>query len=137
MMNKFKKIAALLTSILVVSVFSACSNGAIEYESTQKFEFHFYPEEYEVEYNTVSKTLSLEADTDYRLQLEADCDSGTMEIRILSANADVKVFPVSSSAPCSESLEIPANTATEITITVSIMPDTKGKIIGDLLLPIK
>ena len=136
-MNKFKKIAALLTSILVVSVFSACSTGAIEYESTQKFEFHFYPEEYEVEYNTVSKTLSLEADTDYRLQLEADCDSGTMEIRILSANADVKVFPVNAMTPCSESLEIPAKTATEITITVSIMPDTKGKIIGDLLLPVK
>ncbi len=70
MMNKFKKIAVLLTFPFILFAFSACSNGAAEYESTQKFEFHFYPEEYEEEYNTVSKTLSLEADTDYRLQLE-------------------------------------------------------------------
>lgn len=136
-MNRFKKMAVLFLSIFFVFSFSACSNGNVEYESTQGFEFHFCPEEYDEEYNEVSKTLSLEADTDYQLQIDAACDSGTLEIRIMYKGTDEKVFAVSADMPCNELLAIPANTTDEITITVSITPNTKGEIIGDMLAPAK
>ena len=105
----------------------------MEYESVQGFEFHFYPEEYQAAYSEVSKTLPLDADTDYQFQIDAACDSGTLEIRIVYQGENEKVYIVNEEAPCNELLALPANTANEVTITVSIEPDTKGSVIRDLL----
>ena len=132
-MNRFKRIAALWTAICIVFSLSACSGNKVEYESVQRFEFHFYPEEYQEAYSEVSKTLPLDAGTDYQLQIDAACDSGTLEIRIVYQDENEKVFIVNKEAPCSELLALPANTASEVTITVSIETDTKGSVIGDLL----
>ncbi len=132
-MNRFKRITALFMAICLIFALSACSDGGGEYESTRGFEFHFYPEEYEEKYSETSKTLSLDADTDYQLQIDAACESGTMKIRIMYNDTDEKVYIVNANAPCNELLTIPANTAGEVTIMVSIDPDTKGAVIGDLL----
>lgn len=135
MMNSFKKSTALFMAICLMFSLSACSGGKEESELTQGFEFHFYPEEYEKEYSEASKTLYLNAGMDYQLKLDAACESGTMEISIVYGSAESKTYAVNADTPCNELLILPANTAGEVTITVSIEQDTKGAVIGDLLLP--
>ncbi len=132
-MNRFKKTAAILMAICLILLLSACCGGKEEYDSMQGFEFHFYPEEYEEEYSEVSKTLSLEADTDYQLKIAASCESGTMEISVKYADGDTKDYAVNADTPCKDLMIIPANTINEVTITVSIMQDTKGTVIGSIL----
>ncbi len=132
-MNGFNKITALFMAMCLSLGLSACSDCKAEYESIQGFEFHFYPEEYEEEYSETSKTFSLDSDTDYQLQIDAACESGTMKISVMYKDANEKVYIVNADAPCNELLPILANTASEVTIMVSIDPDTKGAIIGDLL----
>lgn len=136
-MNRFKKLAVLWTAICTAFSLSACSGNQVEYESVQGFELHFYPDEYQEAYSEVSKTLLLDAGTDYQLQIDATCENGTMEISVLYEGTDEKVYSANSEAPCSELLTIPANTATEVTITVSIEPDTNGKVNGELLMATK
>ena len=60
-----------------------------------------------------------------------------MEIGIIYESEDAKTYTVNTDTPCNELLTIPANTTSEVTITVSIEPDTKGEVIGDLLAPAK
>lgn len=132
-MNRFKNV---ITSLLIVSLtflLCACSNSKGEYESIRKFEFRFFPEEYEEEYNKVSKTLSLEADTDYQLKIDASCGSGTMEICIKYADEDEKEYSINPDMPCNEVLSILTSTASEISVVVSIEPDTQGEVITELL----
>ena len=131
-MNKFKTLIALFLMMCFAFSLSACSGSEAEYESTREFEFHFYPEEYEEEYSEVSKTLSL-ADTDYQLKIAAVCESGTMEISVKYADEDAKDYTVNADTPCNELLSIPANTANEISVVVSIEPDTQGEVIAELL----
>lgn len=133
MMNRFKKLFALLLVMCFVCSLCACSGSNTEYESIREFEFRFFPEEYEEEYSEVSKTLSLEADTDYQLKIDASCESGTMEISVKYADEDEKDYSVNVDTPCNELLSIPANTASEISVVVSIEPDTKGEVIAELL----
>ena len=132
-MNRFKTLISLFLVMCFALSLSACSGSEAEYESTREFEFHFYPEEYEEEYSEVSKTLSLEADTDYQLKIDASCESGTMEISVKYADEDVKDYTVNTDTPCSELLSIPENTASEISVVVSIEPDTKGDVVSELL----
>lgn len=132
-MNRFKKTVALLMAICLMISLSACSSGEEEYKSVQGVEFHFYPEEYEEEYNEVSQTLSLEANTDYQLQISASCESGTMGIIVKYSDEDTKNYSVNADTPCNEVLTVPANTSGEVTITISIEKDTEGTFIGDLL----
>lgn len=136
-MNRFKETLTLLMAICLIFSLSACSGGKEKFESAQGFEFYFYPEEYEAEYSEVSKSLSLEADTDYQLKIAASCESGTMKISVKYADGDAKDYSVNSNTPCNELLSIPANMASEVAVIVSIEPDTKGKVIGDLLAPAK
>ena len=132
-MNRFKTLISLFLVMCFALSLSACSGSEAEYESTREFEFHFYPEEYEEEYSEVSKTLSLEADTDYQLKIDASCESGTMEISVKYADEDVKDYTVNTDTPCNELLSIPENTASEISVVVSIEPDTKGDVVSELL----
>lgn len=132
-MNKFKNVILLLLIMNFVFSLSACSGNKTEYESIREFEFHFFPEEYEEEYSEVSKTLSLEADTDYQLKIDASCENGTMEIRVKYADEDAKNYTVHADTPCNEVLSIPSNTASELSVIVSIESDTKGEVISELL----
>lgn len=132
-MNRFKTLISLFLIMCFAFSLSACSGSEAEYESTREFEFHFYPEEYEEEYSEVSKTLTLEADTDYQLKIDASCESGTMEISVKYADENAKDYTVNADPPCNELLSIPANTANEISVVVSIEPDTQGEVIAELL----
>ena len=132
-MNRFKNMITLLLIVCFVFSLSACSGSKTEYESIREFEFRFFPEEYEEEYSEVSKTLSLEADTDYQLKIDASCESGTMEICVKFGDEDAKDYSANTDTPCNEVLSIPANTASEISIVVSIEPDTQGEVIAELL----
>lgn len=131
-MTRFKKTTALLMALCLIFSLAACSGDKDKFESVREFEFHFYPEEFEEEYSEVSKTLTLDVDTDYQLQLDALCESGTMEIAIVYGDSTEVVYSVNGDSPCCETLEFPANTAEKIKINVSIHPDTKGKFIGIL-----
>ena len=134
-MNRFKKIAAMLFVICFIFSLSACSGKETEYKSVEGFEYHFYPEEYNDEYSPSPMTFSLKEKTDYQFQIDATCESGAMEISIIYENEDAKTYTVNTDTPCNELLTIPANTTSEVTITVSIEPGTKGEVIGDLLAP--
>lgn len=86
-----------------------------------------------LEYSEVSKKLSLEADTDYQLKIDASCKSGTMEISVKYADENAKDYTVNADTPCNELLSISANTVSEISVVVSIEPDTQGEVIAELL----
>lgn len=132
-MNRFKKMIALFLIMCFALSLSACSGSETEYESIREFEFHFFPEEYEEEYSEVSKTLPLEADTDYQIKIDASCESGTMEISVKYADEEAKSYNVNTDTPCNDLLSIPANTTSELSVIVSIEPDTKGEVISELL----
>lgn len=129
-MNRFKKY--LMAICLTLSLF-ACSSNEADYEIVREFEFHFYPEEYEEEYKETSKTLTLDADIDYQLQHDATCEFGTMDIKVRYGNTDEKTYSIGVDTPYNELIILPANVAYEITIIASVMPDTKGTVIGKLL----
>ena len=85
MMKRSEKAIAGLISLGLVLGLSACGRApeeAEEFVSRQAFEYHFYPEEYEEKYSSVGRTLPLEGETDYQFRIEAECASGTMEIRV-------------------------------------------------------
>lgn len=132
-MTRFKKQITLVAAICFMLLLSACSNNESKYESTREFEFHFYPEEYEEQYSEISKTLSLDTDTEYQLRLEATCQSGTIKISIMYDGEGEKTYTVSADTPCDELLSISENTVNEVTVSVAIQEETKGTVIGELL----
>ncbi len=132
-MNRFKNMITMLLIVCFAFSLCACSGSKAEYESIREFELHFFPEEYEEEYSEVSKTLALEADTDYQLKINASCESGTMEISVKYGDEDAKEYSVNADMSCNEVLTISANTANEVSVVVSIELDTKGEVIAELL----
>lgn len=132
-MNRCKKIAAMLFAICFLFLLTACSDRQAEYKSVEGFEYHFYPEDYGDEYSPEPVTFSLEEKHDYQFRIDAVCESGAMEIGVIYENGDAKTYTVNADTSCNELLTIPAKTTGEVTITVSIEPGTKGKVIGDLL----
>lgn len=134
-MRIYKILLWVFAVVCFVPGLTACSETNEEYEVVQGFERHFIPEEYDSEYNTISEKLTLDAGNRYQLQLNAGCESGTMEIRVMCGNADEKQYHVDSGSPCNELLTIPENTSGAVTIIISIQPDTKGDVTGDLLGP--
>lgn len=136
-MNRFKKIAAMLFAICFLCLLTACPVRQAEYKSVEGFEYHFYPEDYGDEYSPEPVTFSLKEKTDYQFRIDAACESGAMEIGVIYENGDAKIYTVNADTSCNELLTIPANTTGEVTITISIVPGTKGKVIGDLLAPVK
>ena len=128
--------AVLVIAGLLFSL-TACSGGQAEYERIESFEYHFYPEEYDGACSPAPVVFSLKENTDHQFRIDAACESGAMEIGILYGDEEVKSFAVHADTPCNELLTVPANTAAELTVTVSIGPDTKGEVIGALLAPTK
>lgn len=133
MMKKSKLLISVLSIICCILILSACSNGKADYTSVQGFEFHFVPEEYESTYSNFTQALNLESNRDYRLQLDAKCDNGTMEICVEYGNAERKEYSVNANSPCNELIDIQTNNSGKLIINVSIEPDTEGQVIGNLL----
>lgn len=136
-MNRFKKIVVVLFVICFIFSFTACSGKQTAFKSVEGFEYHFYPEDYDNEYSPEPMTFSLREKTDYQFQIDAACESGAMEIGFIYENEDAKTYTVNADAPCHKLLTISANTTSEVTITITIKPSTKGEVIGDLLAPAK
>lgn len=124
----------LLLVLCLTLALSACGNESTdEFSPLQSFQYHFYPEEYEEEYSEFQTTFTLEADTDYQFQLNAVCISGTIEIKVSYKNVEDKMYIVNSSAPCSDTISIPANTTETVSFAIIIEPDTEGDVNGEIL----
>ena len=85
------------------------------------------------EYSEYEKTITLEADTDYQFKVDATCESGTIEISLTYENAEEKMYIVNSSAPCNDKINIPANTTETACFTITIVPETKGDVVVEVL----
>lgn len=129
-MKQYKKIAVCLLAICFALALTACNN---EFTSLRSFEYHFIPEEYEEEYSEYEKTITLEADTDYQFKVDATCESGTIEIRLIYENAEETMYIVNSSAPCNDKINIPANTTETACFSITIVPETKGDVVVEVL----
>lgn len=136
-MSKCKTVTVILAAFFLMFLLSACAGKNAEYEVAEGFERHFIPEEYDSEYSKISEVFTLDAGTDYQFQLDAKCESGTMVICIRFDGADEKVYSIDPKTPCNEILTIPTNSINEVTIVVSIEPDTNGDVIGSLLANMK
>lgn len=133
-MKQSKKIMTFFFICCFVLSLSACKkNKSDEFTPLQSFEYHFYPEEYDDEYNEYEKSFTLEADTDYQFQVDAACESGTIEICISYGNTEDKMYIVNSQTPFNDTVSIPANTTDAVSFVVTIEPETKGEVIGELL----
>ena len=133
-MKRYRKVVALLFTLCLALALTACNNSEPdEFTSLQSFEYHFFPEEYEDEYSEYDKTLTLEADTDYQFKVDAACESGTIEISLTYENAEEKMYIVNSSAPCNDKIIIPANTTETAFFTITIVPETKGDVVVEVL----
>lgn len=132
-MKKSKLVMAVLSFVWCILILSACSSGNDKYISVQEFEFHFLPEEYESTYSDFTKELNLESNRNYKIQLDAKCDNGTMEICVEYGNAERKEYSVNANSPCNELIDIQTNNSGKLIINVSIEPDTEGQVIGNLL----
>ena len=136
-MNRFKNVVLFPVAICLMLSIVACSGKNAEYEIIQEFERYFIPEEYDSEYSIISEVFTLDTGVDYHIQLDAKCESGTMEISKLYEGADEKIYSINPETPCKETLAIPTDYVNEVKITVSIEPDTRGTVIGSLLASIK
>lgn len=134
MMKQYKKIVICILIFYFAITISACNNKSNEFSSIQSFEYHFYPEEYEEEYSKYKKSFTLEADTDYQLQLNAVCESGTIEICISYENAENIDYIVNSETPCNDTILIPANTTNSVSFIITIQAETKGNIVGEIFI---
>ena len=133
-MKKYKKIGVYLLAICLIFALTACNDSeADEFTSLRSFEYHFIPEEYEEEYSEYEKTITLEADTDYQFKVDATCEIGTIEISLTYENAEEKMYIVNSSAPCNDKINIPANTTETACFTITIVPETKGDVVVEVL----
>lgn len=95
------------------------------FTTRQAFEYHFYPEEYEEEYSSVGRTLPLDRETDYQFRIEAECASGTMEIRV-TCGTEEQIYAVSPSEPCRATVSVESGDAEEAQFDIEIQPDTEG-----------
>lgn len=66
-MKRFKKIVLSFAVICLTFSLVGCSGNNAVYESVEKFERHFIPEEYESEYSTITEAFTLKEYTDYLL----------------------------------------------------------------------
>ena len=89
-------------------------------------EYHVFPEEYDEEYSEYIETISLKKNTDYRVEVEAICQAGTMDLTILYADGSEKQYSVDAGAPFNEVIEVSKNTTDEIKIAINFNPDTEG-----------
>lgn len=102
------------------------------FTTRQAFEYHFYPEEYEKEYSSTGRTLPLDGETDYQFRIEAECASGTMEIRV-TCGTEEQIYAVSPSEPCRATVSVESGDAEEAQFDIEIQPDTEGGVRVEVL----
>lgn len=135
MMKRSERVIAGLISLGLVLGLSACGRApeeAEEFVSRQAFEYHFYPEEYEKEYSSTGRTLPLDRETDYQFRIEAECASGTMEIRV-TCGTEEQIYAVSPSEPCRETVSVESGAAEEAQFDIEIQPDAEGGVRVEVL----
>ena len=132
-MKRYKQFAIFLLTICIAFALAACGDSEPDvFTSLQSFEFHFFPEEYEEEYNEYEKTITLEEDREYQFQVNAACKSGKIAINMIYGNAEAKKYTVNSSVPCSDTISIPANITDTVCFTITITPETKGDVVVEV-----
>ena len=100
-----------------------------DYSYDGGFEYHIVSEEYDENYSEHTETLSLEKNTDYKIEIEAACQSGAIELTVHYTDGTDKNYTVNVETPYSEVIEIPRNTADELKITIRYNADTEGALI--------
>ena len=101
-----------------------------DYRRDGGFEYHIVSEEYDENYSEHTETLTLEKNTDYQIEIEATCQSGTIELIVHYTGGTDKNYTVNAGTSYSELIEIPRHTADELKITISYNADTEGALIG-------
>ena len=100
-----------------------------DYSYDGGFEYHIVSEEYDENYSEHTETLSLEKNTDYKIEIEAACQSGAIELTVHYTDGTDKNYTVNVETPYSEVIEIPRNTSDELKITIRYNADTEGALI--------
>ncbi len=115
--------------------FGACGCTAEKpeaFEVVQSFEYHFYPEEYDEKYTEYQKIWKLQPDTDYQIEIQSGCQSGSLQIDVTDANTFQKQYTVSADAPCNKVIDLAGNTSEAVTVEIKIEADTKGQVTAKL-----
>lgn len=116
--------------LVAVSCFVALLSGCAKWERAESFERYFAPEGYDPGYSVMTERLCLEGDTAYRLQLDAECERGTIEIHV-AYGTEVQ-YEIDSVCPCHQVIEVPADAADMLLVSLTVSPDTEGKVFGEL-----
>ena len=131
-MKKYKRIVAIMITLLCMTfMLTACKSKS--FESKRHFEYHFFKEEYEEKYNQVEKTLELEQDANYKINITSTLDSGTIIMKLSYLNNDGKEIVFNMVAPNSDVVEIACGTTSTVTFTVQINDDTQGNVKVEIL----
>ena len=100
-----------------------------DYSYDGGFEYHIVSEEYDENYSEHTETLVLEKNTDYKIEIEAACQSGAIELTVHYTDGTDKNYTVNVETPYREVIEIPRNTADELKIIIRYNADTEGVLI--------
>ncbi len=128
-----KKIKIIFT-IALVFISAMCLCGCSEkekeeYTYLQGFEYHFYPQEYEEEYSGYSKSLSLKSNTDYKIVIHAQCESGSVTINMSRDNEDAAIFTADSRSPCDKTVFVGTDTDETVIFSLLTDEDTRADIV--------
>ena len=130
-MKKCKNIAVLVIAACMIFALSAYSSQ--KFEIVRSFEYHFLKEEYEEEYSKVEKTIGLEDDSNYKIQITSSSESGTIAMALSYTNKDGEVKLINMTSPATETIEIASGTTASITFSAQIDPDTQGSVKVEIL----
>ena len=75
---------------------------------------------------------ALEAEKDVYKRQEAECASGTMEIRV-TCGTEEQIYAVSPSEPCRATVSVESGAAEEAQFDIEIQPDTEGGVRVEVL----
>lgn len=133
-MKSIKRIAVLLTAVCLAAVMTACGTQQTEqYETVRSFEFHFFKEEFDAQYCETVKEIELEDGADYQVQIQSECESGTIRMKAEYENEEGKEETVICHAPCEKTIAIDRKAGRTFVFTILIDSQTEGNIKVDFL----
>ena len=121
----------MITLLCISFILTACESK--DFEAVRSFEYHFFKDEYEEKYNKVEKTIELEQDADYKINITSSLDSGTIAINLSYLNKDDEETVVNITSPETETIEIASGTTSAFTFMAQIDSDTQGIIKVEVL----
>ena len=116
----------MITLLCMTFMLTACKSK--DFKSTRYFEYHFFKEEYEEKYNQVEKTIKLEQDSNYKINITSTLDSGNIALKLSYINNEDKEIIINMVAPNSDVIEIASGTTSAFTFTARINADTQGSV---------